>query len=67
MIVGLKLLKNLLSKRVYEIVAGIGYLAKTVSAVATFLPDKEMNYELLTSKQKAVFAKVLKPLLEPSL
>lgn len=69
MIVNLKLLKNLLSKRgdeIEEIVAGTGYLAKTVSGVATFLLDNEGDYELLTSKQKAVFDKFLKPLLEQS-
>jgi hypothetical protein len=65
--VNLKALKNLLSKRSNEIeesVAGTGYLAKTVIGVGTFLLDNEGNYDLLTAKQKVVFEKFLKPLLD---
>lgn len=65
--VDLKLLKNLLSKRgdeIEEIVAGTGYLAKTVSGVGTFLLDNEGDFDLLTAKQKVVYEKFLKPLLD---
>jgi hypothetical protein len=67
--VDVNLMKNLLSKRGDEIeksVAGTGYLAKTVIGVGTFLLDNEGNYDLLTAKQKVVFEKFLKPLLEVS-
>jgi len=65
--VNLKTLKNLLSKRsneIEEIIAGTGYLAKTVIGVGTFLLDNEGNLDLLTAKQKVVFEKFLKPLLD---
>jgi len=65
--VDLRLLKNLISKRGDEIemsVAGTGYLAKTVIGVGTFLLDNEGDFELLTAKQKVVFEKFLKPLLD---
>jgi hypothetical protein len=65
--VDLKAMKNLISKRgdeIEESVAGTGYLAKTVIGVGTFLLDNEGDYELLTAKQKVVFEKFLKPLLE---
>lgn len=65
--VNLKALKKLLSKRgdeIEEIIAGTGYLAKTVIGVGTFLLDNEGNYDLLTAKQKVVFEKFLKPLLD---
>ncbi|GFE60105.1 hypothetical protein [Geobacter sp. AOG2] len=65
--VDLALLRNLLSKRgdeIEKIVAGTGYLAKTVVGVGTFLLDNEGDIGLLTSKQKAVFDKFLQPLLE---
>ncbi|MRR53908.1 MAG: hypothetical protein EG822_05260 [Deltaproteobacteria bacterium] len=65
--VNLKSLKNLLSKRsneIEEIVAGTGYLVKTVIGVGTFLLDNEGNLDLLTAKQKVVFEKFLKPLLD---
>lgn len=67
--VNLKVLKNLLSKRsneIEEIVAGTGYLAKTVIGVGTFLLDNEGNLDLLTAKQMVVFEKFLKPLLDQS-
>ncbi|MDD2336769.1 MAG: hypothetical protein PHD01_09370 [Geobacteraceae bacterium] len=65
--VDLKLLKNLISKRgdeIEESVAGTGYLVKTVVGVGTFLLDNEGDYDLLTAKQKVVFEKFLKPLLD---
>lgn len=65
--VDLDLVKNVLDKRGDDIeksVAGTGYLAKTVIGVGTFLLDNEGNGDLLTSKQKVVFEKFLKPLLD---
>jgi hypothetical protein len=62
-------MKNLISKRSNEIeksVAGTGYLAKTVIGVGTFLLDNEGDYDLLTAKQKVIFEKFIKPLLELS-
>lgn len=59
-------LRYLLSRRSHEIdkcVAGTGYLAKTVSGVATFLLDNEGDTELLTAKQKTTFDRFIKPLL----
>jgi hypothetical protein len=63
----LRSLRNLLSKRTDDIeksVAGTGYLAKTVIGVGTFLLDNEGNIDLLTAKQRVVFDKFLKPLLD---
>ncbi len=60
-------MKNLLSKRSHEIeknVEGTGYLARTVMGVGTFLVDNEGDYDLLTAKQKVIFEKFLKPLLD---
>lgn len=60
-------MKNLLSKRSHEIeknVEGTGYLARTVIGVGTFLIDNEGDYDLLTAKQKVIFEKFLKPLLD---
>jgi hypothetical protein len=65
--IALDLLKNLISKRTAEIeksVAGTGYLAKTVIGVGTFLLDNEGDIDLLTDKQKVIFDKFLKPLLQ---
>lgn len=62
----LRLLRNLLSKRTEEIeqiVAGTGYLAKTVIGVGTFLLDNEGDIDLLTAKQRVIFDKFLQPLL----
>ncbi|MGA7827931.1 MAG: hypothetical protein WCA04_09735 [Geobacteraceae bacterium] len=67
--IDLKLLNTLLIKRgdeIEEIVAGTGYLPKTVCGVATFLLDNEGDYDLLTAKQKVIFEKFLKPLLDQS-
>jgi len=63
-------MKNLLSKRSHEIeknVEGTGYLARTVMGVGTFLIDNEGDYDLLTAKQKVVFEKFLKPMLDKPL
>jgi hypothetical protein len=60
-------LQNLLKKRTNEIemiVAGTGYLARTVIGVGTFLLDNNGDLDLLTSKQQATFEKFLKPLLQ---
>jgi hypothetical protein len=62
----LKLLRHLLSKRaadIEKIVAGTGYLPKTVIGVGTFLLDNEGDLDLLTAKQRVVFEKFLQPLL----
>jgi len=63
----LRRLRHLLTKRTDEIdtiVAGTGYLTKTVVGVGTFLLDNEGNLDLLTAKQLATYEKFLKPLLE---
>lgn len=65
--INLRHLKNLISKRadeIEEIVAGTGYLPKTVIGVATFLLDNEGDYDLLTERQKVTFESFIKPLLE---
>lgn len=62
----LNLLEDLIDRRRYEIekiVAGTGYLPKTVIGVGTFLLDNEGNLDLLTHRQKVVFEKFLAPLL----
>jgi len=59
-------MKNLIHKRsdeIEKIVAGTGYLARTVIGVGTFLLDNEGDIDLLSSKQKVVFEKFLLPLL----
>jgi len=64
--IDLALLKNLISKRTAEIeksIAGTGYLTKTVIGVGTFLLDNEGDIDLLTSRQRVVFEKFLRPLL----
>jgi hypothetical protein len=64
--VDLRQLHNLLSKRADEIekiVAGTGYLLKTVTGVATFLLDHEGDLDLLTAKQRVVFDSFIAPLL----
>jgi hypothetical protein len=60
-------LKHLITKRtdrIEKIVAGTGYLPRTVIGVGTFLLDNEMDYDLLTAKQQVTYDKFLKPLLE---
>lgn len=65
--VDLERLRNLLKKRTNEIevlVAGTGYLVKTVTGVGTYLLDNHGDVDLLTEKQRVTFEKFLKPLLE---
>ncbi len=65
----LDLLDNLINNRTDEIekvVAGTGYLVRTVIGVGTFLLDHDGNIDLLTAKQQVTFDKFLKPLLEAS-
>ena len=67
--IDLDLLRNLLDKRSDEIemiVAGTGYLPRTVIGVGTFLLDNYGDVDLLTAKQQVTFEKFLKPLLESS-
>ena len=62
-------LKTLLSKRADEIervVAGTGYLARTVIGVGTFLLDNEGDLDLLTANQRVTFDRFLAPLLKGS-
>ena len=65
----LDLLEDLINNRIEdieEIVAGTGYLPRTVLGVGTFLLDHDGNLDLLTAKQQVTFDKFLKPLLEAS-
>lgn len=62
-------LKHLIHKRsdeIEQLVAGTGYLPKTVIGVATFLLDNNGDIDLLTSKQRLTFDRFLKPLLTTS-
>lgn len=66
MSVDITAIKNLLHKRSDEIeksVSGTGYLAKTVTGVATFLLDNEGDIDLLSAKQRVIFDKFIVPLL----
>jgi hypothetical protein len=63
----LKLLSDLINNRageIEEIVAGTGYLPRTVIGVAIFLLDNHGEIELLMPKQLVTFERFLKPLLE---
>lgn len=65
--IDLSKLHNLITKRKEEIervVAGTGYLPRTVIGVGTFLLDNEGDIDLLSAKQLVTFEKFLKPLLE---
>ena len=67
--IDLKVLRHLLLKRIDEIelmVAGTGYLVRTVVGVGTFLLDNQGDTDLLTAKQQVTFEKFLKPLLQRS-
>lgn len=60
-------LEKLISDRtddIEQIVAGTGYLPRTVIGVGTFLLDHDGNLDLLTAKQQVTFEKFIKPLLE---
>lgn len=59
-------LEKLIFTRIDEIeqlVAGSGYLVRTVQGVGTFLLDNEGNVDLLTAKQRVTFDRFIKPLL----
>ena len=65
--IDLNVLRHLLLKRSNEIevmVAGTGYLVRTVVGVGTYLLDNQGDTDLLTAKQQVTFEKFLKPLLE---
>lgn len=65
----LDLLDDLINNRTEDlekIVAGTGYLVRTVIGVGTFLLDHDGNLDLLTAKQQVTFDRFLKPLLEAS-
>ena len=67
--IDLNVLRHLLQKRTNEIeviVAGTGYLVKTVVGVGTYLLDNQGDVDLLTANQQVTFEKFLKPLLESS-
>ena len=56
-------LKNKRSDEIYTIVAGSGYLPKTVIGVITFLLDNDGDLDLLTAKQRVTFERFVQPLL----
>ncbi len=65
--IDLDVLGSLVGKQAYKIekiVAGTGYLPRTVIGVGTYLLDNEGDIDLLTAKQKVTFDRFLKPLLE---
>jgi hypothetical protein len=65
--VDLDKLNTLIHKRVAEIekiVAGTGYLARTVIGVCTFLIDNEGDLELLSARQTLTFERFIKPLMD---
>lgn len=65
----LDLLDDLINNRTEDlekVVAGTGYLVRTVIGVGTFLLDHDGNLDLLTAKQQVTFDRFLKPLLEAS-
>ncbi len=67
--IDLRALNHLILKRtdrIEKIVAGSGYLPRTVIGVGTFLLDNEGDFDLLTAKQQVTFEKFLQPLLEKS-
>ena len=63
----LDVLNNLIRNRtgeIEEIVAGTGYLPKTVIGVGTYLLDHDGDFDLLMPKQLVTFERFIKPLLE---
>ena len=65
----LNALDYLIRKRTVEIeqiVAGTGYLPKTVIGVGTYLLDQDGDLNLLMPKQLVTFERFIKPLLEAS-
>lgn len=68
--IDVEMLRHLLNKRgdeIKAIVAGTGYLPRTVIGVATFLLDNEGQVDLLTAKQKVTFERFIAPLLNKPL
>lgn len=60
-------LSNLINNRtdeIEQIVAGTGYLPRTVIGVGTYLLDHDGDLDLLMPKQLVTFDRFLKPLLE---
>ena len=67
--IDLKQLQHLINKRtdkIEKIVAGTGYLPKTVIGVGTFLLDNDGDLDLLTANQRVTFDKFIQPLLAAS-
>lgn len=67
--IDLNQLRNLIENRIDRIemiVAGTGYLPRTVIGVGTVLLDNRGDIDLLTAKQQVTFDKFIKPLLESS-
>jgi hypothetical protein len=65
--IDLRALEKLIHKRtaeIEEIVAGTGYLPKTVIGVGTYLLDHDGELDLLLPKQRVTFDRFIKPLLE---
>ena len=65
--IDLRALDILIHKRAGEIgqiVAGTGYLPKTVIGVGTYLLDHDGDLDLLMPKQLVTFERFIKPLLE---
>ena len=65
----LNALNDLIRKRtdeIEQIVAGTGYLPKTVIGVGTYLLDRDGDLDLLMPKQLVTFERFIKPLLEAS-
>ena len=65
----LNALDHLIRKRtdeIEQIVAGTGYLPKTVIGVGTYLLDQDGDLNLLMPKQLVTFERFIKPLLEAS-
>ena len=54
------------SDEIEQIVAGTGYLPKTVIGVGTYLLDQDGDLNLLMPKQLVTFERFIKPLLEAS-
>ena len=54
------------SDEIEQIVAGTGYLPKTVIGVGTYLLDRDGDLDLLMPKQLVTFERFIKPLLEAS-
>ncbi len=65
----LDVLNDLIRNRtgeIEEIVAGTGYLPKTVIGVGTYLLDHDGDFDLLMPKQLVTYNRFIKPLLEKS-